>query len=146
MRGHKLEVQIKSKLQSSNSERQRKSRVRSPRSKVQSSKLAIVALGANLGDARSNVLKAMERLQEFSDHPLKKSSLWKTVPVDCPPGSPVFVNAIVGLMPRRGETPESLLGKLQQIEKEFGRKPKKTLNEARPLDLDLIVFGDERRH
>jgi 2-amino-4-hydroxy-6-hydroxymethyldihydropteridine diphosphokinase len=34
-----------------------------------------------------------------------------------------------------------LLEKLQILEKEFGRHPKKVLNEARPLDLDLIAFG-----
>jgi len=53
----------------------------------------------------------------------------------------MFVNAVVGLQPRTGETPESLLEKLQVLEKEFGRQPKKVLNEARPLDMDLIAFG-----
>ncbi len=43
------------------------------------------------------------------------------------------------------ETPETLLVKLQAIEREFGRPPKRSLNEPRPLDLDLIAFGDERR-
>jgi 2-amino-4-hydroxy-6-hydroxymethyldihydropteridine diphosphokinase len=57
----------------------------------------------------------------------------------------VFVNAVVGLWPRAGETPESLLAKLQALEREFGRRPKKVLNEPRPLDLDLIAFGSEAR-
>ncbi len=65
--------------------------------------------------------------------------------MDCPPGSPQFVNAVVGLVPRSGETPESLLEKLQELESQFGRTPKKVLNEARPLDLDLLAFGDEVR-
>jgi 2-amino-4-hydroxy-6-hydroxymethyldihydropteridine diphosphokinase len=34
---------------------------------------------------------------------------------------------------------------LQQIEREFGRQPKKVVNEPRPLDLDLLIFGDEVR-
>lgn len=87
----------------------------------------------------------MERLQKLSDAPLLKSSLLKTAPVDCPPGSPNFFNAVVGLVPRADETPESLLRKLRQIEIEFGRRPKTILNEARPLDLDLIAFGNEVR-
>ena len=120
-----------------------KSEVRSPKSEVR--QLAIVALGSNLGDSRRNVLRAMERLQELSEHPLLKSSLWQTAPVDCPVGSPVFVNAVVAFVPRRGETPESVLATLQEIEKDFGRKPKKVLNEPRPLDLDLIAFGSETR-
>jgi 2-amino-4-hydroxy-6-hydroxymethyldihydropteridine diphosphokinase len=107
--------------------------------------LVIVALGANSGDSKGQVLKAISRLEEFSDEPLRKSSLWETAPVDCPPGSPMFVNGVIGLIPRKRETPESLLRKLQALEKEFGRKPRKVLNEARPLDLDLIAFGEERR-
>ena len=107
--------------------------------------LAIVALGSNLGDPRRSVLRAMTRLHELTDRPLLKSSLWQTAPIDCPPGSPAFVNAVVGLVPRGGETPESLLASLQQMEGEFGRQPKKVLNEPRPLDLDLIAFGSETR-
>ena len=109
------------------------------------SSLAIVALGSNLGDSRQILLDAMARLQEFSDQPILKSSLWQTSPVDCPPGSPMFVNAVVGLVPRKGETPESLLKKLQRLEKEFGRSEGDILNEPRLLDLDLVAFGMETR-
>jgi 2-amino-4-hydroxy-6-hydroxymethyldihydropteridine diphosphokinase len=58
----------------------------------------------------------------------------------------MFVNAVVGWEPRKDETPELLLGKLRSLEKEFGRQPKKVLNEPRPLDLDLIAFGSEIRN
>jgi 2-amino-4-hydroxy-6-hydroxymethyldihydropteridine diphosphokinase len=129
----------------SNSEKSRAG-VRSPRTaEIQLGNLAFIALGANLGEAKANILHAMDRLQEFSRQRLLKSSLWQTAPVDCPPGSPFFFNAAVGLVPQFEETPESLLAKLQAIEKEFGRQPKKDLNEARPLDLDLIAFGSQRR-
>ena len=57
----------------------------------------------------------------------------------------MFVNAVVGLAPRPPITPESLLAGLQALEKEFGRQPKQIINEPRPLDLDLIAFGNERR-
>ena len=87
----------------------------------------------------------MRRLQQLSDSPLLRSSLWQTSPVDCPPGSPPFVNAVVGFRPRKGETPESLLARLQALERKFGRQPKQVLNEPRPLDMDLIAFGNERR-
>ena len=120
-----------------------KSKVQSPKSKV--GKLALVALGSNLGDSRRNLLRAMEELQKLSERPLLRSALWQTTPVDCPPGSPIFVNAVVGLVPREDETPETLLAKLQALEKTFGRRPKSVLNEPRPLDLDLIAFGSETR-
>jgi 2-amino-4-hydroxy-6-hydroxymethyldihydropteridine diphosphokinase len=104
-----------------------------------------IALGSNLGNPAEILRRAMERLQSFSAGPVKKSSLWRTAPVDCPPGSPDFVNAVAALVPRAGETPESLLAKLRALEKEFGRREKLVLNEARPLDLDLIAFGHETR-
>jgi 2-amino-4-hydroxy-6-hydroxymethyldihydropteridine diphosphokinase len=107
---------------------------------------AFISLGSNLGDSRRIILEAMARLQKISGRPLLKSSLWQTSPVNCPPGSLMFVNAIIRLAPRVGETPESLLQKLRALEKEFGRPPKKVLNEPRSLDLDLIVFGAETRH
>ena len=52
---------------------------------------------------------------------------------------------MVAFHPQPGETPETLLLQLQQLETEFGRRPKQVLNEARPLDLDLIAFGGEVR-
>src|SRR6266699_3370307 len=107
--------------------------------------LAFVALGANLGNSRRILLQAIKQLQYLSEKPLLRSSLWRTSPVDCPPGSPPFVNAVVGLVPRPGETPGSLLAKLKELEKNFGRRPKKILNEPRSLDLDLIAFGSEMR-
>ncbi|HXF10526.1 MAG TPA: 2-amino-4-hydroxy-6-hydroxymethyldihydropteridine diphosphokinase [Desulfuromonadaceae bacterium] len=114
--------------------------------KTQNSKLAFIALGSNLGDSRQIIVGAMAELQRLSDEPILKSSLWQTSPVDCPPGSPKFVNAVVGFIPRPDETPESLLAKLQELQKVFGRRPKKILNEPRPLDLDLVAFGDEKRN
>ena len=108
--------------------------------------MAIIALGSNLGDSETILRRAMERLATFSTAPLLASSLWRTTPVNCPPDSPPFVNAVVGLAPKPDETPESLLDELQRLEKEFGRMPKKILNESRRLDLDLIAFGGETRN
>jgi 2-amino-4-hydroxy-6-hydroxymethyldihydropteridine diphosphokinase len=105
--------------------------------------LAFVALGANLGDAQLTVVQAMDRLQAWSRRALLRSSLWRTTPVDCPPGSPLFINGIAGFLPSETLTPEELLQELQAIEIAFGRKPKITLNEPRPLDLDLITFGQQ---
>lgn len=106
---------------------------------------AYVSLGSNLGHSVQILQRALDRLQTFSDEPVRKSSLRQTVPVDCPPGSPHFINAAAGLVPRAGETPESLLLKLQEMERQFGREPKTILNEPRPLDLDLIAFGTQTR-
>jgi len=109
-------------------------------------KLAILALGSNLGDSAKALRTALRQLEDFSDDVILKSSLWQTTPVDCPPDSPQFLNAVVGFVPQENETPETLLAKLQELEKNFGRQTKKVLNEPRPLDLDLIAFGSEVRN
>ena len=108
--------------------------------------MAFVALGGNLGDAQASVLEAMERLEAFSSESIRRSSLWRSSPVNCPPGSPDFINAIVVLTPQSSLTPEGLIIELQALEREFGRQPKMLLNEARPLDLDLIAWGGEVRN
>jgi 2-amino-4-hydroxy-6-hydroxymethyldihydropteridine diphosphokinase len=112
------------------------SAIRNPQSAI-----AYVALGSNLGDSPGNVLRALALLQSLSDRPLRRSSLWETEPVDCPPGSPHFINAVTALVPRADETPQSLLARLQALERGMGRPPKKILNEPRVIDLDLIAFG-----
>jgi 2-amino-4-hydroxy-6-hydroxymethyldihydropteridine diphosphokinase len=108
-------------------------------------RIALIALGSNVGDSVALIRSAFAKLQEISREPIRTSSLWQTTPVDCPPGSPLFVNAAAALVPMPQETPESLLAKLQTWEKEFGRRPKLVMNEPRPLDLDLIAFGSETR-
>jgi len=108
--------------------------------------IAYLSLGSNLGDSPAILRAAFARLQELSDEPITQSSLWQTTPVDCPPGSPLFINAVAGLRTRAGESPETLLHTLQSMEVEFGRRPKLVLNEPRPLDLDLLSFGSEVRH
>ena len=104
-----------------------------------------IALGSNLGDSAAIIIRAFAELQKLSDKPFQKSSLWRSTPVDCPPGSSDFINAAIAIEPSPEETPESLLIKVQALEAQFGRQPKVALNEPRPLDLDIIAFGEETR-
>ncbi len=106
---------------------------------------AYIALGSNLGDSPGALRQAVLALQNLSREPIRSSSLWETTPVDCPEGAPPFINAVLRILPLVGESPESLLQKLQNLERRFGRLPKRVHNEARPLDLDLILFRAELR-
>lgn len=83
----------------------------------------------------------MDRLQAMSNHTILRSSLWRSAPQDCPPGSPDFINAVAMLVTRTGETPETLLLKLQFLESQFGRERGPVSNAPRTLDLDLVAFG-----
>jgi 2-amino-4-hydroxy-6-hydroxymethyldihydropteridine diphosphokinase len=105
--------------------------------------VAYIALGSNVGDSPSILRRAMDQLEAVSRRPMLRSSLWQTTPVDCPPGSPTFVNAVIALHPLPDENSWSLLTKMLLLEKDFGRRPKQVLNEPRRLDLDLISYGDE---
>lgn len=107
------------------------------------SPVAYIALGSNVGDSPTILRRAMDQLETHSRKPLVRSSLWQTTPVNCPPGSPTFVNAVVALYPLAEENSWSLLTKMLAMEKDFGRRPKQVLNEPRRLDLDLIAYGDE---
>jgi len=107
--------------------------------------LCLISLGSNLGDPAANIQRAFGDLQKLSSALFQESSLWQSTPVDCPPGSPDFINAAVAFAPLENETPESLLAKLWQIEIQFGRQSKTILNEPRPLDLDLIAFKNHTR-
>ncbi len=101
----------------------------------------VVALGANLGDPLAQLRFAARELEKISIRPLRYSSVWETQPVDCPPGSPVFANTIILAVAGADESPKAWLDQFQDWERQAGRLPKRMLNEARPLDVDLIAWG-----
>jgi 2-amino-4-hydroxy-6-hydroxymethyldihydropteridine diphosphokinase len=111
---------------------------------------AFIALGANLPHGSEHPATTLHavipHLQKLSKLPLQVSPFYASEPKDCPPGSPVYSNAVVALMPQVDETAESLLEKLQQLEQQFGRVRSGIVNEARTLDLDLLSFRDEIRN
>jgi 2-amino-4-hydroxy-6-hydroxymethyldihydropteridine diphosphokinase len=107
--------------------------------------LILIGIGSNRGDSIGIVCESIERLRGFANGEFRRSSLWRTSPVDCPPDSGSFVNAVVAFEPRDGLTPEALLAALKALEREFGRAATPLRNAPRELDLDLLVYGDETR-
>lgn len=105
-----------------------------------------IGLGANLpsdeGDPRHTLQAALRALKPLSTVAVRCSSFWESDPVDCPPGSPRYVNAVCAISPRETESPESLLKYLQEVEAGFGRLRSGTVNESRVLDLDLLAWGE----
>ena len=99
---------------------------------------AFVAIGANLGDARATVLRAMDDLDRLPRTRVSaRSSLYRSAPVDA--GGPDFVNAVVAL--ETGLDPHALLAELQRLEAGAGRE-RPYRNAPRTLDLDLLRHGD----
>jgi len=99
-------------------------------------------LPGGAGGPQRSVQAAFAALVAESRSGLVVSSLWQTAPLDCPPGSPLFVNAVAAFVPMAAE-PDSLLRCLQALEAKAGRQRGSVRNAARPLDLDILLFGEE---
>lgn len=108
--------------------------------------MILVGLGSNRGDSAATLAAAMTCLASFARGPLLRSSLWQTSPVDCPPDSGDFLNAVAAFEGRHALTPEALLYRLKLLERRFGRQETVIRNAPRALDLDLLVFDNEQRH
>lgn len=105
-----------------------------------------LALGSNLGDAQEHVLRACAALRVRFPGSHRVSALYRTLPVDCPPGSGAFINAVVMIesFEHPPPPPTELLCGLMMIERAFGRLQRKQRNEPRVLDLDIIAAGSLR--
>lgn len=101
---------------------------------------AYIALGANLGDARTTVLRAMDDIGAISGTKLiRRSSLYSTVPIDS--DGPDYINAVVEVATDLN-APE-LLDQLKQLEQAASRE-RPYRNAPRTLDLDILFYGDAR--
>jgi len=103
---------------------------------------AYVALGANLGDPVTTVRSAIAALRELAGARLvTASSLYRTAPVGLA-NQPDFINAVAAL--EVVGSADDFLAALFAIEAGFGRV-RSLKNAPRTLDLDLLLFGAERR-
>ncbi len=101
---------------------------------------AYVAIGANLGDASTAVLCAINDLAELPQTDLvAQSSQYQTAPSAS--SGPDYINAVVEMSTRL--TAQELLLALQQIEFEAGRD-RPYPNAPRTLDLDILLYGEAR--
>ena len=103
---------------------------------------AYVALGANLGDARTAVLQAFEALACWPEIQVTgRSALYRTAPHEAQ--GPDFINAVARIDTRL--TAPDVLNALQAIENRAGRL-RPYVNAPRSLDLDLLFYGDACIH
>ena len=99
-----------------------------------------IALGSNLGDREANLAFGLSALPGFITN-LEQSRWYDTAPVGVSPGQPRFLNGVV--IGETALTARELLERLLAIEREAGRV-RGTALAPRTLDLDLILFGEER--
>jgi 2-amino-4-hydroxy-6-hydroxymethyldihydropteridine diphosphokinase len=103
-------------------------------------KTAYIGIGSNIGDRVSNCLKAVEEIKEIHGcRFISQSELFLTKPVGVE-DQDWYVNAVISVA--AGVPPSDLLGKLLAIETRMGRIRRRRW-EARIIDLDLLLFGQE---
>ncbi|MBN2641620.1 MAG: 2-amino-4-hydroxy-6-hydroxymethyldihydropteridine diphosphokinase [Victivallales bacterium] len=100
-----------------------------------------LALGANQGNLKTVFLDAAEALKQAGLEDIKLSPFYKTTPVGCAPGTPDFINA--ALTGTWHESVEKLHELCKELEEISGRPRNHARNTSRPLDLDIIFFGQE---
>lgn len=102
---------------------------------------AYVGLGANLDRPRQHVSVAIGELAALPDGQLvARSSLYLSAPMG-PKDQPDYINAVVALETRL--PPLALLDQLQALEVRHGRRRSVRWG-PRTLDLDLLLYGDQR--
>jgi len=100
--------------------------------------IAWIGIGANLGDARANVVDALARLDAYPGCRLQAASgCWRTAPVDS--SGDDYINAVAAIDTELAAP--ALLAALMDIEQAHGRE-RPYRNAPRTLDLDLLLYGD----
>jgi 2-amino-4-hydroxy-6-hydroxymethyldihydropteridine diphosphokinase len=103
---------------------------------------AYVGLGANLGDRSAMLRTAVEQLRREPDvDVVAVSSVRETEPVGLL-DQPRFLNAAVAVDTEL--TARELLDRLLGIERRLGRTREGPRFGPRTIDLDLLLYGDER--
>ncbi len=102
--------------------------------------VAFVGLGSNLGDREQHIEAALAEMAALPQTTLlERSALYESAPFEAGGGD--YLNAVAKLWTSLEAL--SLLRSLQAIETRHGRE-RPYANAPRTLDLDLLLFGDER--
>ena len=103
-----------------------------------------IALGSNLGNREEEIDAGIAYLRLLAyDQRVLEGPRIETQPVNCPPGSPPFLNTVAEIIVESMEFPPlNLFGALEDFEIERGRSPIREINSPRPLDLDIIYYGN----
>lgn len=100
-----------------------------------------LGLGSNLGDRRKNIRLAIQKINRLKGTKvIKVSKLIETAPVGGPLRQPKFLNGALKI--KTNLSPQLLLKKIKEIEKELGRS-KTTRFGPRTIDLDILLYSDK---
>ena len=101
---------------------------------------AYIGLGSNLSDPHTQVIQALQELDEIQQTKLvMASSLYLSKPMG-PSDQPDYINAVAKIATQLSA--QELLLELQKIEQVHQRTRKSERWGPRTLDLDIILFGN----
>lgn len=100
--------------------------------------LAYLSLGSNIGNLEKNLKTAIKEISKIGKI-IKKSSLYKTEPVDYR-NQAEFLNMVLALETRL--SPLGLMVRLQEIEHKMGRI-QKTDKGPRIIDIDILYYNNK---
>ena len=102
---------------------------------------AFIAFGSNLGDRHATLAGAYASLtSDPAIIPIEASRLFETAPVGGPDGQGRFLNTVLAVETTLDA--HGLLACCMKVELEF-RRERKIRWDARTLDLDILLFGDQ---
>ena len=101
-----------------------------------------IALGTNIGNRLANLREARDLLVNLMPPgtAYHQSSIYQSEPIDCPPDSPDFYNAVIEI--DYVGKPHDLLRATQGIEWKLGRNTSAVRNAPRPIDLDILYYDN----
>jgi len=100
--------------------------------------IVYIGIGSNLDEPLKQVQAAITALHELADSDFHISSLYISSPL-AEMSQPDYVNAVAAFS--TSLSAEALLDALQHIEQQQGRERDGQKWQARPLDLDLLLYG-----
>ncbi|HET6869996.1 MAG TPA: 2-amino-4-hydroxy-6-hydroxymethyldihydropteridine diphosphokinase [Solirubrobacteraceae bacterium] len=101
-----------------------------------------LGLGSNVGDRRAHLEAAVAALPEHGVRVLASSSVYETEPVGLVLDQREFYNACLRVETTHG--PLELLDACKAVERALGREPGGVRHGPRPIDVDVLLLGDER--
>lgn len=102
---------------------------------------AYIGFGSNQGDRQAFFCDASAGLDAFPEtRVVGVSRLYETKPVNISDNGGWFLNGVILL--DTALSPEDLIRRMRELERSLGKSPDHRSDRSRPVDLDLLLYGD----
>jgi len=109
---------------------------------AEGSRVGYLGLGSNIGDRHQHLKRAIAVLPSHGVIVLASSCVYETEPVGLVSDQRDFLNACVRI--ETVHAPEELLDACKAVERELGRAAGGVRHGPRPIDVDVLLLGDQQ--